>query len=1184
MQNTAGAKRKRDVDTLCGAGLLTEEPIHEACPPMNQKRVKHFEGQLAGGTTTSERTSISDAPVPSALPSVTFMNVSKDSAVDRTEGTRGSLPTPSSQLVSALPPTRPNDTRQPLSPSLPIERSNFAASGDFSDHMQLSSPSARGPIDNGAHAHHQQYQSPHVDPTFMSVWPGSMFPFLPMPFVPAMDSYPSVSDVRLQAALQHPLVQEALFRGLQMAVEAMNTAGFPEVAQTFATSLQMPPSFDAPSDAIQATTSHPVVRRGQPAVVDCLGATANAEPTGSTSAKIKLKKAVLAIGMPTPIGSDASTFQPATGKHGWDRGGKTRLERYSPDPSRTLIMEAMPKKLRDIKFLRWWVRHAVHFGSSIGLDPNSAQLMPEYPACARRIEEVLPEHIEINERGKALLEFPTHEMAQAAFNSPRMTGDDGRTGIRVRWYARKPETAIPPPTAPLPVASGTVKEPERTSAPLAPKVEIPLSLPEPPCPKVSQVSRSAVPAPATKDELEEGEIDEPSPEAVLADKAAVAKQKKALKKQRQREHKLQKMQEETANKEATTTSGLKLGLMNDYAGDKMTQPWQSQSAAPGGSSDALRSAESTAVMLVEHRSVNATLPSGRPAPDSARMSAVSSKPLVSSLATSTHPSKFSPDVASQTLNLQLPAKPLFNANAASLHNQPDGSVGGTVAIPMQQTTQVVVAVPSDTSARALPVSDAEENDMDIDATDSIASSRANSPAPYLMHNPTDGIERKEVEAMVTLDIAKSETLPDAQLKHVPIAALAPAEVASTIESIAGIETGVSPVPQTLVPPSAPRAMKNVPKGPSFHSRTKLQAEQASREPLQPRRNIADASVPPGTALAGGPTNDQAQMEDNLRRLVLESQRARLLRARTSSPPGLRPPGAQLSDGTAPDSASSTSPRPEAPSNPSPPPNTLESLATSFIAETIQTLQEPRKTSNVINRSGYNSPAAIPQPYRTPNTPDMSELANKQRQLEQHIAETKQLMSKLSAAKTKEEKDKILALLRERRRCVTPSVSLGEHLTVTIARWMQDQSLLFKSHRSFRYPKTLPSLLPSLYGRKILQARLLSCLAMKKTEGLPHRSTRFLFAPGRPCCLVVRYSFPITAALKAQPWLDHERVPVSARAGGASVTDRAVETTSTCPYGYTLATLFKSTQLPPGGCSRRILATPMRRRKDVRCIL
>ncbi|KAF9261668.1 hypothetical protein L218DRAFT_819510, partial [Marasmius fiardii PR-910] len=91
---------------------------------------------------------------------------------------------------------------------------------------------------------------------------------------------------------------------------------------------------------------------------------------------------------------------------------------------------------------------------------------------------------------------------------------------------------------------------------------------------------------------------------------------------------------------------------------------------------------------------------------------------------------------------------------------------------------------------------------------------------------------------------------------------------------------------------------------------------------------------------------------------------------------------------------------------------LDDLAASFIAETIQTLKPvsgqnlpPLATSQVAN---YKPSQPSPPP---------AILAARQKELEDQIAESKRLMEKLMRATTKQEKDSIMASIRGLSRCV-----------------------------------------------------------------------------------------------------------------------------------------------------------------------
>jgi hypothetical protein len=187
------------------------------------------------------------------------------------------------------------------------------------------------------------------------------------------------------------------------------------------------------------------------------------------------------------------------------------------------------------------------------------------------------------------------------------------------------------------------------------------------------------------------------------------------------------------------------------------------------------------------------------------------------------------------------------------------------------------------------------------------------------------------------------------------------------------------------------------------------------------------------------------MEDKLRKLVLQSQIAKGKAASAalsadnsnvsatstaaSSDVPLTSPSISASS-----SSSSSTPSPVVPSDSLSQLTTvslsahnfsLEDLAVSFITQTIETIKSkptpiPTQTPTAISIDPSNKPTT-----QSNNKTNMKlELAAKQRRLEQHITESKKLMSKLAQARTKEEKDTILKAMREMTRCVTmPSTSI-----------------------------------------------------------------------------------------------------------------------------------------------------------------
>lgn len=84
--------------------------------------------------------------------------------------------------------------------------------------------------------------------------------------------------------------------------------------------------------------------------------------------------------------------------------------------------------------------------------------------------------------------------------------------------------------------------------------------------------------------------------------------------------------------------------------------------------------------------------------------------------------------------------------------------------------------------------------------------------------------------------------------------------------------------------------------------------------------------------------------------------------------------------------------------------TLEDLAISFITDAIRSVSP----DHLLDTKSA-APSQVP-----PKT--VSALETKQKRLERHILESKALMTQLGEARTKTDRDRILALLREKNRC------------------------------------------------------------------------------------------------------------------------------------------------------------------------
>jgi len=230
-------------------------------------------------------------------------------------------------------------------------------------------------------------------------------------------------------------------------------------------------------------------------------------------------------------------------------------------------------------------------------------------------------------------------------------------------------------------------------------------------------------------------------------------------------------------------------------------------------------------------------------------------------------------------------------------------------------------------------------------------------------------------------------------------------------------------------PSAPRAMMNPPTAPSFTKRLLLARQKELQERIARSKlelsKVTTTRSSPNTTPTSTPAPDPASgsfrlevdkdsnkvsVEDNLRRLVLDSKRNRAGKVSSLNVDASAESDSEATTASLLGSCSTSSFSRES-SSPIPPPavvdhpvgscvqdqDALADLAVSFITEAIQTV----KPLNA------NPPASLVK----------LELAAKQQKLEQQIAESKLLMAKLNTAQSKQEKDAILRAMRERSRCV-----------------------------------------------------------------------------------------------------------------------------------------------------------------------
>ncbi|KAH9478616.1 hypothetical protein JR316_0009073 [Psilocybe cubensis] len=244
-------------------------------------------------------------------------------------------------------------------------------------------------------------------------------------------------------------------------------------------------------------------------------------------------------------------------------------------------------------------------------------------------------------------------------------------------------------------------------------------------------------------------------------------------------------------------------------------------------------------------------------------------------------------------------------------------------------------------------------------------------------------------------------------------------------------------------PSEPKAMKNAPTEPSFTkraliarqkeleekiARSKLELAAASRTTSTPTSTQLSQQISQSASIKSSVDQDDKQArEDKLRQLVMQSQRSKAKPvtkiAPTSDPPVSvkpspppAPPIQHEKQPTITTTATATTSHNISVSTQSENDFTLEDLAVSFITQTIATVKS--QSASVKAAPVAASAPSVPAPSIKPSpsySHVKSDLAAKQKRLEDHILETKNLMHRLSLCRSKEEKDVILKIMREKER-------------------------------------------------------------------------------------------------------------------------------------------------------------------------
>ncbi|PBK67428.1 hypothetical protein ARMSODRAFT_959006 [Armillaria solidipes] len=602
---------------------------------------------------------------------------------------------------------------------------------------------------------------------------------------------------------------------------------------------------------------------------------------------------------------------------------------YKPDPSRTLVMEQIPKIHRNTNYIRTWCK-------------NVSDCSPIFVAVEAS-------------NANAVIEFPSVELARRAWVSPRL-GPPNSSGATIKGAPREDLIRVWWYLVSEPAVEYTMKE------------------------------------------LEDGEIED------------VAAMKEAAKKEAAKEAQLQSRRERKRAKKASKEAEEKLVL--EKANNASLPQVHSPASTPVHSA------------VYTPTSVSSPAPSAftpfPPTPYHPLPSAPPLTPIPQIPVTEAFQQKIPLPPQSELAPNWRPA-PIDITKISTFHGDPGSSL--------------ITVSPVDTSDMGPPsaqhyiplgsrsASQSEDMDIDIDMEVETPSSYHN-PSPLLSYERSS-VPRASDEDTATISPATVTSSTSIRSRTPPTS---PSITTHLSESIHNLPTP-APTPSSNLgspaasasptpPPSEPRAMKNAPKGPSFVFRSMAVKQKELEERIaRERKSIGVGKMDAQPATPPPPVSEQVidnmAMEEKLRQLVLASQRKKLKSTLTPSVEVSAPPVApQPLEDVSMEPAAVVTPPPTAllpsvsgSSEAASPVSdrVLDDLAVSFITETIQTLKMPRERP--IATSQY-------RPSTTQATAAKQELAAKQRRLEQQIAESRTLMAKLSLARTKQEKDVIMKLLRE----------------------------------------------------------------------------------------------------------------------------------------------------------------------------
>ncbi|KZP24987.1 hypothetical protein FIBSPDRAFT_856362 [Athelia psychrophila] len=667
-------------------------------------------------------------------------------------------------------------------------------------------------------------------------------------------------------------------------------------------------------------------------------------------------------------------------------------------PACAVVMENVPRVFRTDQFIRGW---------------------------SKRTAGIVPSYYQMNDKGKVLLVYQSPELAKKAFDSPRMPHGKGQEGIRLWWY----RDAFP----------GVQKK--KPGKALSPRPD---------------------PSPAMID-LEEGEIEEAGaskerhgalPDAGRTDVPAwdnPALNKKARK--RLRVAQLQTLKTDTAPQAEASYSG---PMQNVQVKDSETRKWTASSRMnehsdpPQIADEDVDSIASSVPCSPLPDAANEWGDAGGRANDDDVQDMDLESPVSPRYSHAIHDSRDSGDYNMGNTAAQLAVSPTADIYPIAmtlpqpLHTEMVSEDIPHLPPPVSHTTSIVEDSPQPVIiAQPTPVAQHTREPFTFTAAKSLLAHRQTPPTstptppsdapsePRAMRNAAARGPRTLSERTRELEqrLARSKNEMGRPLERTaPPKELAPTSTAVSATSSlpqAPAHLPARPPPQApakpapakspvLMPPAAQNAGLPARPPPIAPAKSPLSVPPAAQ-------NTGSALPPPPAAFADEiipaaeqPVDDvdKLSMEENLRRLVLQSRKVKSKpqpSATDTMPSGILLP------------VVSPPTRDVEPSSPLPPDNNQVSLESAHTND-AQDGQKPVAVTSLDDLAVSFINEAV-QGNPLPSSASVKiDLAAKQKRLEQHISESKRLMAKLTTASSKAEKDSIFGLLREQSRMMDADIT------------------------------------------------------------------------------------------------------------------------------------------------------------------